>query len=64
MVTRGSAVKPGDVTVMAWVEPWPAMKPTASSPAAPGVTDPEDAAVLVAGGSQPTCRADWWWPRR
>ncbi len=36
---------------MAWVELWPAMNPTANSPLAAGVTDPDAAAVPVAGGA-------------
>ena len=46
MVTRGWAVKPAEVTLMACVEACPAMKPTASSTAAAGVTAPDDADVL------------------
>ncbi len=46
-VISGSAVKPGEVRVMAWVELWPAMKPTASSPAAAGVTGPAEAELPV-----------------
>ncbi len=40
-------VKPGEVTEMAWALPWPAMNPTASSPATVEVAGPEEAPVLV-----------------
>ena len=48
VVTVGSFVNPGDVTDMPWVELWPAMNPTASSPAAAGLTGPDEAEVPVA----------------
>jgi hypothetical protein len=44
----GSTVKPGEVTEMSCVLPWPAMNPTARSLAADGVTDPEVAELDVA----------------
>jgi hypothetical protein len=44
----GSTANPGDVTVMVCAFAWPAMKPTASSLVAAGVTAPEFAEAEVA----------------